>query len=130
MIDNALIERAAAGFFAGANDERAAFGDGRVFVNHGIFIKRRGWSIAHRKLVIDFVPRKIERLRHRLEGVGGKEKAESRRQKAESSVFGVHRLFFKLGGENPRRLLNPVRRVCVIGNWVSAQLPRSLWPLL
>ena len=57
MIDNALIERTAAGFLAGANDQRAAVGNGRVLVNDRVFIQRRRRCVAHGKLVFNFVPR-------------------------------------------------------------------------
>ena len=64
MIDDALVERAAAGLLAGADDQSAAVGDGGVLVDDGIFIQRGGRGIADGEFGVDFVPRQVESLCH------------------------------------------------------------------
>ena len=57
VIDDAFIHRAAAGFFAGADDQRAAVGDGGVLQDDRVFIERRGGRVADGELGVDFVTR-------------------------------------------------------------------------
>ncbi len=74
IIDDAFIQRTAAGFLAGADDQRAAVGDGGVLENDGVFIERRRGRIEHGELRVDFMPGKIEHLGH------AKNSATSRRR--------------------------------------------------
>ena len=57
VIDDALIHRAATGFLAGANDQRAAVGDGGMLEDNGVFIERRRRRVSDRELGFDFVTR-------------------------------------------------------------------------
>ena len=60
VVDDALIERAATGLGAGANDQGAAVGDGGAFVDDGIFVEPCGRRIPNNPIDEDFMASQIK----------------------------------------------------------------------
>ncbi len=60
VIDDAFVERAAAGLRAGADDEGAVGGDGGLFARDGVFVEAGGGGVANDLIDEDLVLGEVE----------------------------------------------------------------------